>query len=68
VQPQNKAKVFSFSLGQYTTIFQAKINAIKAYADENIKRGYWKRNIYIVSNRQAVIKKLDYCRMNSNLL
>jgi hypothetical protein len=39
---------FSFSLGQYTTVFQAEVYAIKACADENIKRGYCIRNIYIL--------------------
>jgi hypothetical protein len=34
---------FSFSLGQYTTVFQAEVYDVKACADENIKRGYCKR-------------------------
>jgi hypothetical protein len=37
---------FSLSLGWHTTVFQAKVYAMKACADENIKTGYWKRNIY----------------------
>jgi hypothetical protein len=39
----------SFSLGQYTTVFQAEVYAIKACADENIDRNYKNRNIYILS-------------------
>jgi hypothetical protein len=30
----------TFSLGQYTMVFQAEVYAIKACTDENIKRGY----------------------------
>jgi ribonuclease HI len=37
-------------------------------AHENIKRGYFKRNIYILSNSQAVIKALDNCRIHSRLI
>jgi hypothetical protein len=62
---------FSFSLGQYTKEFQPDIYAIKACADANIKstikRGYWKKNIYIVSDRQATIKVLNNCKINSKL-
>jgi ribonuclease HI len=58
----------SFSLGQYTTVFQAQVHAIKAYAVENIKRVYLKRNIYIICNSQAVIKTLDNCKINSKLV
>jgi hypothetical protein len=39
----------SFSLGQYTVVFQAEVYAIKACADENIDRNYKNRNIYILS-------------------
>jgi hypothetical protein len=59
---------FNFSLGRYTVVFQAEVYAIKACADENIKRGYHKRNIYIPSNSQAAIKALDNCRISSRLV
>jgi hypothetical protein len=39
----------SFSLGQYTTVFQAKVYAIKSCAVENIDRNY--RNIYLLLYR-----------------
>jgi ribonuclease HI len=54
---------FSSSLGQYTTVFQVEV-----YADENIKRGYLKRNIYILSDSQAAIKELDSYKINSKLV
>jgi hypothetical protein len=41
-------KGFSFSLGQYTTVFEAEVYAIKACAIENINRGNKNRNIFIV--------------------
>jgi hypothetical protein len=41
----------SFSLGQYTTAFQAEVYAIKACAVENLDRNYRNRNIYILSDR-----------------
>jgi ribonuclease HI len=59
---------FSFSLGWYSTVFHAEVYAIKACADENIKRGYCKRNIYILSDNQAVIRALDNCRIRSRLV
>jgi hypothetical protein len=36
----------SFSLGQYTTVFQAEVYAIKACAIENLDMNYKNRNIY----------------------
>jgi hypothetical protein len=41
-------KRLSFSPGQYTMVFQAEVYAIKAYATENINRGYKNWNIYIL--------------------
>jgi ribonuclease HI len=58
----------SFSLGQYTTVFQAEVYAIKARADENIRRCYRERNIYVLSDSQAAIKALHKCRINSKLV
>jgi hypothetical protein len=48
----------SFSLGQYTTVFQAEVYAIKACAAKNVDRDYKNRNIYILSDSQAAIKAL----------
>jgi hypothetical protein len=45
----------SFSLGQYTTVFQAEVYAIKACADKNTDRNYKIRNIYILSDSQAAL-------------
>jgi hypothetical protein len=45
-----------FSLGQYTTVFQAGVYAFKACAVENLDRNYKNRNIYILSDSQAAIK------------
>jgi hypothetical protein len=47
----------NFSLGQYTTVFQAEVYAIKACAVETLERNYENRNIYILSESQAAIKK-----------
>jgi hypothetical protein len=55
-------------LGFVNQMFQAEVCAIKACADENIKKGYWKRNIYILSDSQAVIKVLDCCEISSKLV
>jgi hypothetical protein len=57
----------SFSLGQYTMVFQAEVYAIKACADENIDRNYKNRNyknrtIYILSDSQAANQALDKYR------
>jgi hypothetical protein len=57
---------FSLSLGQYTTVFQAEVYAIKACADKNIKRGYCNRNIYILSDSQAAIKALTGVRFTQD--
>jgi ribonuclease HI len=57
----------SFSLGQYTTVFQAEVYAIKVCAVENLDRNYENRNIYILSDSQAAIKALDKHQITSNL-
>jgi ribonuclease HI len=54
----------SFSLGQYTTVFQAEVYAIKACAVEN----YRNRNIYILSDSQAAIKALGKHQITSKLV
>jgi ribonuclease HI len=59
---------FSYSLGWYTMVFQAEVYAIKACTDENIKRGYHNRNIYILLDSQAAIKALDNCKIYSKLV
>jgi hypothetical protein len=57
----------SFSLGQYTTVFQAEVYAKKARADENIDRNYKNRSIYILSDNQAAIQALDKYQITSKL-
>jgi ribonuclease HI len=58
----------SFSLGQYTTVFQAEVYAIKACAVENLDRNYRNRNIYILSDSQAVFKALGKHQITSKLV
>jgi hypothetical protein len=55
----------SFSLGQYTTVFQAEVYAIKACAVENLDRNYKNGNIYILSDTQAAIKAPGKYQINS---
>jgi ribonuclease HI len=61
-------QILSFSLEQYTTIFQAEVYAIKACAGENIGRNYKNRNINILSDSQATIKALDKPLITSKLV
>jgi hypothetical protein len=56
-----------FRLGQYTTIFQADLYAIKAGTDEHIDRNEKNRNIYILSDSQAAIQALDKYQITSKL-
>jgi ribonuclease HI len=58
----------SFSLGQYTTIIQAEVYAIKACAVENLDRNYINRNITILSGCQAAIKTLGKNQITSKLV
>jgi hypothetical protein len=58
----------SFSLGKYTTVFQAEVYAIMACTLENLDRNYRNRNIYILSDSQAAIKALDSYQINSKLV
>jgi ribonuclease HI len=58
----------SFSLGQYTTVFQAEVYVIKACADANMNRNYKNRNIYVLSDSQAAIKALDKYQITSKLV
>jgi hypothetical protein len=58
----------SFSLGQYTMVFQAEVYAIKACAVEHLDRNYKNRNICILSDSQAAIKALDKHRITSKLV
>jgi ribonuclease HI len=58
----------SFSLGQYTTVFQSEVYAIKACTAENLDKNYKNRNIYILSNSQAAIKALGKYKITSKLV
>jgi hypothetical protein len=40
-----RRKRFNFSIGQYTTVFQAEVYVIMAYAIENMNRDYKERII-----------------------
>jgi hypothetical protein len=46
----------SFNFGQYITVFQAEVHAIKACTVKNLGRNYRIRNIYIILDSQAAIK------------
>jgi hypothetical protein len=54
--------------GQYTTVFQAEVNAIKACIMENLDRNYRNRNIDILSDSQAALKALGKHQLNSKLV
>jgi ribonuclease HI len=58
----------SISFGQYTTVFQGEVYAIKACVVENLDRKCRNRNIYILSGSQAVIKALSNHRITSKLV
>jgi hypothetical protein len=58
----------SFSLGQYTTVFQAEVYAVKPCAVENLDRNYKNRNSYILSDSQAAIKALGKRQITSDLV
>jgi ribonuclease HI len=58
----------SFSLGKYTTVFQAEVYAIMACAVENLDRNYRNRNISIPLDSQATIEALDNYQINSKLV
>jgi hypothetical protein len=66
VYGQGMRQRFSFSLGQYATVFQAEVYAIEACTDENIKRGYCNRNIYILSTVKLQSKHLTIVKSTSN--
>jgi ribonuclease HI len=57
----------SFSTGQYTTVFQAEVYAIKACTVENLDRNYKNRNTHILSDSQAAIKALGKHQTTSKL-
>jgi hypothetical protein len=59
-------KKLSFSLGQYTIVFQVEVCAIKACAMEIMDGGH--RNIYIVSESQGAIRALNSCQSNSEMV
>lgn len=59
---------FSYSLGQYPTVFQAEIYAIIECALENINKAYKNRNIYILSDSQAALKALESSQFTSKLV
>jgi ribonuclease HI len=58
----------SFSLGKYTTVFQAEVYAIMACTLENLDRNYKNRNIYILSDSQAALRALNSYQINSKLV
>lgn len=58
----------SFSLGRYTTVFQAEIYAIQACAQKSLEKGYKDKNLLILSDSQAALKALDSHQYNSKLV
>jgi hypothetical protein len=63
-----KKRKVSFSLGQYTTVFDAEVYFIKACAVENLDRDYKNRNICILSDSQAAIRELGKYQITSKLV
>jgi hypothetical protein len=59
---------WAFSLRKYTTVVQAEVYVIKAWAMEYLDRNYKNRNIYILLDSQAAIKALDNYQINLKLL
>lgn len=57
-EPGRKASV---SLGLHATIFQAKAYAVLNCAHQHLKRNYYDRGIFIVTDNQAAIKALRSC-------
>ena len=53
----------SFSLGQHSTVFQAEMLAIMTCAQENLRRGYRNKHIYICSDSQAALRALSVDRL-----
>jgi hypothetical protein len=47
----------SFSIGNYITVFRAEVYAIRVCAVENLDRDYKNRNICIISDSQAAVKR-----------
>lgn len=58
----------SFPLGSYSSVFQAEVFAILACCQENLRRAYCDRHIYICSDSQAALKALDNIRVDSKLV
>jgi hypothetical protein len=58
----------SFSLGQYTTVFQAEVYAIKACAVENLDKNCKNTKIYILSDSQAAMKEIGKHQITLKLL
>jgi hypothetical protein len=53
----------SFSLGQYTTVFQAEVFIFKACVTESLDRNYRNRSICICSDSEVAIKALSNYRI-----
>jgi hypothetical protein len=58
----------SFSLGQYTMVFQAEVYAINTSEVENMDRNYGNRNNCILSDSQAAVKALGNLWITSELV
>jgi hypothetical protein len=58
-------RVHSFSLWLQTTLFQGEICTIKACLIENIENGCTCKNVYSLSDNQAVIKAVDSSQITS---
>ena len=55
----------SFSLGQHSTVFQAEMLVITTCAQENLRRGYRNKHIYIRRDTQAALGALSADRFRS---
>lgn len=56
------------SLGQCTTVFQAELYALRTCVVENLDKNYTNRNIYILSDSQAVAVDLRNHQMVPKLV
>ena len=57
-----------FSLGAFTTVFQAEVFAIMAAVRKSITRGYNGRTITIFTDSQAALKALETVTVKSKLV
>jgi hypothetical protein len=63
-----QGKKLSFSLGESTTVFRAKVYAIMACVAENLDRNYKNKDIYLLPDSQTTIKAFSKHWITSKLV